>query len=66
VATFDPKRGHPSGIPSDGQNGDIQLRQTQFKNREALNGVRSIMVDEMNIYLYNSSANQIITIPRPR
>jgi hypothetical protein len=57
--------GHPSGIEGEDA-GDIQQHQTLYENRGALNGVRSIMVDEKNIYLYNSSANQIITIPRPR
>jgi hypothetical protein len=66
VVTFDPKGGHPSGIPSDGKPGDIQEHRTQDRFGQVLNGVRSIMVDEKNIYLYNGNADQIITIPRPR
>jgi RHS repeat-associated protein len=60
--------GHPSGIPGEGS-GDYQEHQRSFEtnpNRQSGNNVRSIMVDSKNIYLYNSSPNQTIVIPRPR
>jgi hypothetical protein len=62
---YTPLGGHPSGIPGE-PSGDIQEHQRAYKDGKALNGVRSIVVDEKNIYLYNSSPNQIIVVPRPR
>ncbi|MBL0335900.1 MAG: hypothetical protein IPP73_11550 [Chitinophagaceae bacterium] len=56
--------GHPSGIPGEGK-GDYQEHTRSFQHGQSTNGVRSIMVDEKNIYLYNSSPNQTIVIPRP-
>lgn len=59
--------GHPSGIPGEGA-GDYQEHERSFQansNRRPGNNVRSIMVDSKNIYLYNSSPNQTIVIPRP-
>jgi RHS repeat-associated protein len=50
------------GAPSPG---DHKEHTRAFKQGEATNGVRSIMVDSKNIYLYNSSPNQTIKIPRP-
>lgn len=58
--------GHPSGIPGEGS-GDYQEHQRSFEAnpyRQSGNNVRSIMVDEKNIYLYNSSPNQTIVVPR--
>ncbi|MBZ5856418.1 RHS repeat-associated core domain-containing protein [Flavihumibacter profundi] len=49
--------GAPSG-------GDYREHQRAFENGETKGGVRSIMVDAKNIYLYNSSPNQTIKIPR--
>lgn len=59
--------GHPSGIPGEGA-GDYQEHERSFQansNRQRGNNVRSIMVDSKNIYLYNSTPNQTIVIPRP-
>lgn len=55
--------GHPSGIPGEGS-GDYQEHQRAYEAGQATNGVRSIMVDSKSIYLYNSSPNQTIVIPR--
>jgi len=55
--------GHPSGIPGEPA-GDYQEHTRAFQTKQATDGVRSIMVDSKNIYLYNSSPNQTITIPR--
>lgn len=57
--------GHPSGIPGEGS-GDYQEHTRAYNAGDAKNGVRSIMVDANNIYLYNSSPNQTIVIPRPK
>ena len=57
--------GHPSGILGEG-NGDYQAHERAYQRGDAKNGVRSIMVDSKNIYLYNSSPNQTIVIPRPK
>jgi len=51
------------GAPSPG---DYQEHQKSYERGDATNGVRSIAVDSKNIYLYNSSQNQTITVPRPR
>ena len=56
--------GHPSGVPGEG-NGDYQEHTRAYQTGQATNGARSIMVDNKNIYLYNSSPNQTIVIPRP-
>lgn len=37
-----------------------------WKHSERTHGARSIMVDQKNIYLYNSSPNQTIVVPRPK
>ncbi len=55
--------GHPSGLPGEGK-GDYQEHQQEFETGKVKNGVRSIMVDAESIYLYNSSPNQTIKIPR--
>ncbi|MEO9022807.1 MAG: RHS repeat-associated core domain-containing protein [Ginsengibacter sp.] len=60
--------GHPSGIPGEPR-GDYQEHQRSYEtnpNSQPGNNVRSIMVDSKSIYLYNSSPNQTIVIPRPR
>jgi RHS repeat-associated protein len=57
--------GHPSGIPGEAS-GDYQEHTRAFQTGQVSNGVRSIVVDAKNIYLYNSSPNQTIVIPRPR
>lgn len=65
---YDVHGGHPSGIPGE-PSGDYQEHQRSFEanaSREPGNNTRSIMVDDKNIYLYNSSPNQTIVIPRPR
>jgi len=57
--------GHPSGGAGE-RTGDYQEHTRAFQMGDAKNGVRSIVVDAKNIYLYNSSPNQTITIPRPK
>lgn len=42
---------------------DIDQHQRDYEHRYADNGVRSIMVDSKNIYLYNSRNTQTIVIP---
>jgi RHS repeat-associated protein len=49
------------GSPSPG---DYDEHTRAFQTGEAKSGVRSIMVDSKSIYLYNSSPNQTIKIPR--
>jgi RHS repeat-associated protein len=49
------------GSPSPG---DYSEHTRAFQQGEAKDGVRSVMVDEKYIYLYNSSPNQTIKIPR--
>ena len=51
------------GAPSAG---DISEHTRAFQQGVAKDGVRSIMVDNSSIQLYNSSANQTIKIPRPQ
>lgn len=53
------------GRPSPGDRAEHQRR---FEQAGSPTGrmVRSIMVDAKNVYLYNSSPNQTIVIPRPR
>jgi hypothetical protein len=43
---------------------DHETHQREFKEGAAKNGVRSIMVDKKNIYLYNSGSSNTIKIPR--
>jgi hypothetical protein len=57
--------GHPSEISGEGS-GDYQEHTRSFQEGQLTRGVRSIVVDAKNIYLYNSSPNQTIVIPRPR
>jgi hypothetical protein len=45
---------------------DLNQHQSDYENHYAENGVRSVMVDSNNIYLYNSDDKQTIVIPRPR
>ena len=45
---------------------DYKEHQRAYENGEAKNGVRSIMVDSKNIYLYNSGSTNTIVIPRPK
>jgi RHS repeat-associated protein len=58
------KGGKPSGGPGE-KEGDYEQHTRAFQQGDARNGVRSIVVDESSIYLYNSSPNQTIKIPRP-
>ena len=43
---------------------DYTQRAKDFESGAATPGIRSVMVDEKNIYLYNSASSQTITIPR--
>jgi RHS repeat-associated protein len=66
ITSYQIHGGHPSGIPGEAS-GDYQQHESSFQanpNRQPGNNVRSIMVDSKNIYLYNSSPNQTIVIPR--
>jgi len=44
--------------------GAPQVGLENFQTGETKNGARSVMVDAKYIYLYNSSPNQTIKIPR--
>jgi len=55
------------GAPSGGSgnpDGDYEEHTRAFQQGEAKGGVRSIMVDQSSIYLYNSAPDQTIQIPR--
>ncbi|GAB2839370.1 DUF6443 domain-containing protein [Ferruginibacter profundus] len=55
--------GHPSGMPGEAS-GDYQDHQRAVDAGQAKDGVRSIVVDSQNIYLYNSDYKQTISVPR--
>ena len=55
--------GAPSGGPGNPR-GDYEEHTRAYQAGEAKNGVRSIMVDEKNIDLYNSGSTNTIIIPR--
>jgi hypothetical protein len=62
-ADFNIHGGRPSGGPGE-RSGDYEEHARSQQAGQTTNGVRSVMVDEKFIYLYNSNSNQTIKIPR--
>ena len=58
VSSVDIRGGTPSPT-------DYDEHTRAFQNHETSNGVRFVMGDSKYIYLYNSSSNQTIKVPRP-